>query len=83
MDLTIKREVYQKVNIQLREDHVEFMDRFKQLILESNPEIEAISDHEIYQKAFDFIMTDKRITQKMAKVRGPKRETIADIHMRG
>ena len=81
MDFSIKREVYQKVNVQLRQEHLDFMDKFKALIDESNPDVEAISESEIYQKAFDFLMTDKRILQKFNGMK-KKRGTIGDLTLK-
>jgi hypothetical protein len=78
MDFSIKREVYQKVSVQLRQEQLDFMDKFKALIEDSNPEVEAISESEIYQKAFDFLMSDKRVIQKINGMK-KKRGTIGDL----
>jgi len=81
MDFKIKRESFHKVTLQLSEENLVFMELFKQLLEEENPEIGNLSESEIYQKAFDFLMSDKRITQKFNGLKKKKRETIADMRV--
>jgi hypothetical protein len=82
MDFSIKRDVFHKVSIQLKEDHIDFMSKFKMLLEESNPGVDAISENEVYQKAFDFLMSDKRITQKINAAVKKKKGTIADLTLK-
>lgn len=80
MDLKIKRDVFKKVTVQLKEEQVSFMEQFRDLILENNPELKGITEHEVYQKAFEFLMSDKRITAKMGSPR-KKKTTIGDLRV--
>lgn len=81
MDFSIKREVFQKISVQLRQDQLDFMDSFKALIEHSNPDVEGISESEVYQKAFDFIMSDKRVVQKINSMK-KERGTIGDLTLK-
>lgn len=92
MDLTIKRDITQSVKVNLKEEQVEFMERFRALLIQENPEVADITDHEAYQKAFDILMADKRILQRLKNVEaqakktsgkgGAKVKTIADIKVK-
>jgi hypothetical protein len=88
MDFKIKRDVFHRINVQLKEEHIQFMENFKAMLLDENPDVEGISEHEVYQKAFDFLITDKRITTKVNKRKSSiskassKRETIADLKVK-
>ena len=93
MDFKIKRDVFHRINVQLKEEHILFMESFKAFLLNENPDVEGISEHEVYQKAFDFLTTDKRILSQMNKKKSvaakaprkvdPKLETIADLKVKG
>ena len=39
-------------------------------------------ENEVYQKAFDFLMSDKRITQKINAAVKKKKGTIADLTLK-
>lgn len=92
MDFKIKRDVFHRINVQLKEEHVLFMESFKAFLLQENPDIEGINEHEVYQKAFDFLITDKRILSQMNKKKSTigknsqksdlKPETIADLKVK-
>jgi hypothetical protein len=93
MDFKIKRDVFHRINVQLKEEHILFMESFKGFLLDENPNVEGISEHEVYQKAFDFLITDKRILSQMNKKKSgatktarkvdSKLETIADLKVKG